>query len=95
MTVEAPKQAVVTVNLRGNREIVEMLDEKAILTFVNLEGVKEPGKQELQVHVGGIPTAIHYELKPSVITVELLQKPQAAEESPQPKTAGENGGQSK
>ena len=95
MVVEAPKQAIIIVNLRGNREIVEKLDEKAILAFVNLEGVKEPGKQEYPVNVGGIPTAIHYELVPATMTVELVKKPQAAEAPPQPKNAVETGGQNK
>ena len=95
MSVESPKQAVVAVNLRGNREIVEKLDENAILAFVNLEGVKEPGRKEFPVNVGGVPTAIHYELIPSTMTVELSAKPKAAEAPPPPKSGGETEAQNK
>ena len=88
MTVKASGNSEILVILRGNREIVEMVDEQSILVFVNLEGIKEPGKLELPVYVGGIPTSVPYELNPQMVTVEMEKKPKAGDASQQTHPAG-------
>ena len=94
LQVASPKMHVVTVILRGRRDIIEKLEEKTVLAYVNLGGIKEPAKTELPVQIGGIPNAIHYELSPQSVSVELRQLP-STEASTQPQQATETGTENK
>ncbi|MBP5641217.1 MAG: hypothetical protein J6X55_17195 [Victivallales bacterium] len=92
MKITSQALSDVTVVLRGDSKLVEKLDRQSILAYINLDGILEDGKRDYPIQAGGIPTNVHYELRPAMVTLEL-EKTELPPSAAQPQE-NDSGGES-